>query len=115
MITGKQLAQVRPANTTAVSAYSTDPSVRTEILHILICNTTASAATFRLFHDEDGSTYDETTALYWDNPINANASVSIPYEEGQGLWLVNSASNFAVRTGTNSALTFTVYGKEHQL
>ena len=115
MITGKQLAQVRPANTTAVSAYSPDADIRTEILHILICNTTGSAATFRLFHDDDGTTYDETTALYWDNTINANASVSIAYEEGQGLWLINAASNLAVRTGTNNALTFTLYGKEHQL
>ena len=113
MDTGKQLAQVRPANTTAVSAYSPDPSIKTEVLMIMVCNTTGSSATFRLFHDVDGTTYDETTALYWDNSVNANASVQISYEEGSGLWLNNAAGNVAVRSGTGSALTFTLYGKEN--
>ena len=113
MITGKQLAQSRPANTTAVSAYSPDPNIKTEILQVDICNTTGSAATFRLFHDVDGTTYDETTALYFDTSVAANTTTSLVYAEGSGIWMNNAAGNIAVRTGTNSALTFTIYGKEH--
>ena len=113
-VKGKQLAQARPANTTAVSAY-TPPSAEivTEIRKIIICNTTASAATFRLFHDDNGTTYDETTALYFDDSVPANKTVTIQYPVGCGLWMDDDTGNLAVRTGTGSALTFTIYGDEH--
>ena len=113
-VKGKQLAQVRPANTTAVSAY-TPPSadIVTEIRLITVCNTTGSAATFRLFHDDNGTTYDETTALYFDKSVAANDTFSIEYTEDDGIWMDDDTGNLAVRTGTNSALTFTIYGVEH--
>ena len=112
-VNGKQLAQARPANTNAVSVYAPDTAdMATEIRMINIANTTGSAATFRLFHDEDGTTYDETTALFFDKSIAANDSFTETYEEG-AIWMRNTAGNLAFRTGTNNALTITVYGIEH--
>ncbi len=108
----KQLGQARPANTTAASVYSPADGVTAELDTIVICNTSGSTATFRLFHDDDGTTYDETTALYWDVSATA-ASRSI--EIDLSLYMGNADGNLAIRTGTGNALTFTVYGRETQL
>jgi len=102
------LAQVRPSNTTAVTAFTA--SLRTEITRILVANTSASAATLRLFHDDDGSTYDETTALVWDNSLAAGAYLDLQaYLDGAGITLLPSGT-LGVRSGTGNALTFNVYG-----
>lgn len=108
-IIGIILAQVRPANTTAVSAYSPPASTQTQITRVLVCNTTASPHDFRIFIDNDGTTYDESTALFFDEALAANTTREI---EGDW-WMDNSSGNLAVRTDTNSAFTFTIFGAEH--
>jgi hypothetical protein len=104
----KQLGQVRPANTTAVSIYSPATSTTGIIKNIVICNTSAAAAKARLFLDDDGATYDETTALFWDVQIDVESTIQL-----DGHWgMNNSSGNLAVRTDIASALTFTVHGVE---
>lgn len=104
----KQLGQLRPANTTAASLYSPATNKTAVRLSLVICNTSSSEAKFRVFHDDDGTTYDETTALFFDAPIEANQTLEI-----DGFKAMNdSAGNFAVRTNTASAITFTLYGAE---
>jgi len=104
----KQLGQLRPANTTAASLYS-PPALTTAIIKgLTICNTTATTATFRVFNDDDGSTYDETTALFFDAEIEGNVTISVTGYKAMD----NSAGNFAVRTDTANALTFTLFGAE---
>ena len=49
---GSQLAQSRPSGTTAVTAY-TNANVRTEVSRVYVANTTASDATFAIYHDDD--------------------------------------------------------------
>lgn len=105
----KQLAQARPANTTAVSALAMpDGNSYVEIDTIIVCNTTSSDATFRLFHDDDGTTYDQSTAFAYDANCPANQSVHLEFLNP----LIMRGGNLAVRTSTGNALTFTVYGKE---
>lgn len=103
-----QLGQSRPANTTAVSAYS--PGVDTEaVVHnVIVCNTSGSVAKFRLFLDLDGTTYDEGTALAWDEAVAADSTYIFEVK----LTMNNSAGNLAVRTDTANALTFTLNGEE---
>jgi hypothetical protein len=104
----KQLGQLRPANTTAASLYS-PPALTTAIIKgLTICNTTAITATFRIFNDDDGTTYDETTALFFDAEILGNTTVSATGFKAMN----NSSGNFAVRTDTANALTFTLFGAE---
>ena len=108
-VIGTLLAQTRPANTTAATAYTA--SIQTEITRILVANTTVLAATFRLFHDDDGTTYDQTTALYYDESIAANTTKVINMEaQGCGLFVAKSGT-IGVRTGTADALTFSLYGR----
>jgi hypothetical protein len=107
----RQLGQLRPTNTTAASLYSPAAKYRATIESIIVCNTTTGAITFRIFHDDDGTTYDETTALFFDEPLAANVTREITFA-GEGIYLINTSANLAVRTSSNSAITFTCYGFE---
>ena len=109
---GKMLGQARPANTTAVSIYSPAEGVRAEVLQILVCNTTATEAFFRIFHDDDGTTYDQTTALYYDQRVAGAMTLRIWPNKPPGFAMNNPDGNLAVRTDTANALTFKVYGNE---
>lgn len=108
IIQEQQLGQLRPANTTAASLYSPNAGITTIIKSIVVCNTTGIAAKFRVFLDDDGTTYDETTALFYDVTIAANTTVQV-----DTFYAMNDSSgNLAVRTDTNDALTFTCFGAE---
>lgn len=102
-----QLGQIRPANTTVTSIYSPANGITGVVKMIRVCNTSGSAAKFRMFHDKDGTTYDETTALEWDKSLAADETVQIDC-----FLAVKNTGNLAFRTDTANALTFTVYGVE---
>lgn len=110
----KQLGQARPVNTTAVSIYSPASSIEATINGIVICNTTASPVQYSIFHDEDGTTYNETTALVYQLTIDANSINTIPLGQSR-IYMRNSSGNLAIKTETASALTFTVYGVEEDI
>jgi len=103
-----QLAQATPSDATAVSIFSPDRRDRFTIENIIICNTTASAARYRIFVDNDGSTYDATTAIIYDVSLAATTTDIIEVN----LYMTDPAGNLAVRTNIGSALTFTVNGSD---
>ena len=107
-ISYKQLAQARENSTNAVSIYS--PAANTEIIikTIMIANTTATNETFRLFMDDDGTTYDKSTSLAYDLTVEANSTVQFDGEYTMN----NQAGNFAYRSSTANALTITLFGME---
>lgn len=107
----RQLGQSRPANTTAASLYSPADGVQTTVRTIVVCNTSSAAADYRIFHDDDGTTYDETTALFWDITLPANTTESIELN----IEMADPDGNLAIRTDTANALTFTAYGDERQV
>ena len=105
-ITEKPLAQLRINSTNAVSVFS--PSVITIIRTVHLCNTTALPVTFGLFLDNDGTTYDESTAKAFNSPLGPNAFLDI-----DTYWVMdNSAGNFAYQTSVANAITITVHGAE---
>jgi UTP:GlnB (protein PII) uridylyltransferase len=104
----KQLAQATPPDTTAVSIYSPDRRDKFTIENIIICNTSGSAVTYRIFVDDDGSTYDTTTAIAYDVSLTANTTDIIEVN----LYMSDPEGNLAVRTSTGAALTFTVNGSD---
>lgn len=104
----KQLGQLRPANTSAASIYSPGSGITAIIKNITVCNLTGNTVKFSIFHDDDGTTYDETTALFYTVDILKNQTLILP-----GFMAMNvDAGNLAVQTNTANALTFTVYGAE---
>ena len=107
--TFKQLAQARELVTDSdISVYSPPGGTETVIRNIVMCNQSASSTTFRMFLDDDGTTYDESTALYFDVPIDANVSITFD----TFLTMNNSDGNFAYRTASGSDLTITLSGLE---
>ena len=104
MIKYEQLAQVRENSTNAVSIYSSDPGQVVQIF-VKICNTSGAVATVRVFHDDNGTTYDETTALFWDMTLAAGATLEI-----DKIFMGDSTGNLAYRSSVANALTATVYG-----
>ena len=106
----KQLGQARPADLLNVSIYSPGASVSALIKNIVVSNSSGSVVNCRIFHDEDGTTYDETTQVVWDMDIPAGSPVFIDVFFG----MINAAGNLAVRSSVANALTFTVYGSEQQ-
>lgn len=109
MMTGTTLAQSRPSDTNATSVYSPLASTQTQITRIVVCNTAATSQKFRIFLDHDGTTYDESTALFWDITVPTETTVEIKGD----WWMTDSAGNLAVRSDLANAFTFTVFGAEH--
>ena len=105
---GQLLAQSRPANTSTATAFTA--SVRTDLTQIIVSNTTGSAATFSIYHDDDGTTYDQTTALVYACSLAANTTFIIG-SEGAGLGIqLSPGGSIGIQSGTSSACTFSVYG-----
>lgn len=104
---GSQLAQVRPSGTSASAAFTA--TIPTEVTRIFITNTTGSAAAFSLYHDDDGTTFDQTTALFFGVSVTANTTTEFQCDPGAGIQM-RAGGALAVQTDTGSALTFSIYG-----
>lgn len=101
-----ELAQSRPSGTSATQVYQ--PTKKATIKNIYICNTTASAVDASIYLDYNGTTYDQSTALFYSVEIAANATVVIDEQSIP----ITSQGNLAVQTSTADGLTFTFYGME---
>ena len=101
-----QLAQSRPSGTSAVSLVNPSANQDVMVTSVVIANTTGSAAAYSIFHDIDGTTYDQTTALAYAVSLPANSFVEVRIE----FPLATTAGNLAIQTDTSNALTFTAYG-----
>ena len=99
---GAQLAQVRPANTNAATVYTSGRSV--EITKIILCETSGSSCTFRIFHDNDG----------YDVALAANTTLVISTEVlGAGLSVYKTGA-IGFRTSVANTPTITIYGVMEQ-
>jgi len=104
---GSQLAQSHPTDTNNASVISPDGSEVIHITEVTVCNTSSSAVTYRIFHDEDGTTYDTTTARFYDISLPGNTTDVLE----TNWWMRDSTGNLAVRVGTGSTITFTFDGE----
>jgi len=105
----RQLAQLRPGGTSATLLFSPDTSNPYTIDFINICNTSASSADISIYHDVDGTTYDQTTALIYQYTLAANEVLHLEANISHDL----QSGGVAVQTSVASAITFTAYGEVH--
>jgi len=108
----KELAQVRNNNTSANSALSSTKRQKYVVTSILVCNQTGSSATYSIYLDQNGTTYDQTTALFYAVTLAANSTALIEFIGGLPLGTRSAAGNLAVQNGTSNAITFSIYGIE---
>ena len=104
---GYQAFQSAPSTVTDVVAFTA--SVRTEFTSIFMANTTGTAATARVYHDNDGSTMSTATALLYNISIAANTTCVLETGELYGGINVAPSGTIGVGTGTANAITFTGY------
>ena len=103
----KQLGQ-GVATTTATSIYSPAASTETVIKNITVCNTTNNIVTLSLYRDDDGTTYDNTTAIKYQQDIGAKTT-----EKWDVYYCMNNVlGNFAIEAGASGSLTVTLDGIE---
>ncbi len=106
---GSLLAQVRPSGTSAVTGFTAE-NLLTELTLIVICNTTGSAANFSIFHDDDGTTFDQSTALVYAKSLAANTYEVVRIASPSSGIMIQPGGSVGVQSGTGNALTFSIYG-----
>jgi len=105
----KELGQLRPSTTNPETIYSPPTNiVSTEVKSIFVANVSGGDTFFRIFVDQDGTTYDETTAIVWEIAIKKETGVTI----SDTIFMDNPSGSIGVRTKDANALNFTVYGVE---
>ena len=102
----KQLAQEELTNS-ATSIYSPGTDEEVEITAIYISNRDGKDRWFNMWHDEDGTTYDDTTALFVEVDIPGDSTLVIE----DPIYLNNAAGNLAMEAEANNDMTVTIYGK----
>ena len=104
----KMLGQLRPADTAAATLYTRSQDTVVFLDQLYICNTTGSGVTYRFFIVDDGACYDETSALWYDTALAANATATYDLN---AFMLVDDGT-VGVRSGTGNAINFTLFGEE---
>jgi len=104
----KILAQLQPSTTLAQTLY-TPPAGKKAILTHLWISVYDNDVIVNVFHDEDGTTFDDTTAWIRDTKIEKEKNiVSLPL----GNIRVENGGAVGVQIDNASNATFSLYGKE---
>ena len=101
------LGQARPASTSNANLQTVAANKNQIVSTLTVCNTTSSAATYRVFARINGAAASEANALAWDVAIAANDTVALTLGATLGVGDI-----LTVRSGTSSALCFTAFGSE---
>lgn len=106
MTVKRQLAQIRPSGTTAVNLFTLSSSANYVIDSIMIANLDGNSVNVSVFHDVDGTTYNETTAVIHEVAIHNPRYIKL---EGP-FYGYSSAENWGCQCSVADGATFTVYG-----
>ena len=103
-LTYSQLAQHRENSTNAVSIYS-PPAQRTIQGFLKLANLTDDEVLVSVFHDANGTTYDETTAIIWELHLFSGQFLEVDH-----IFLDDSTGNLAYSSSVANAVNATLYG-----
>lgn len=104
--TYKVLGQANPAATTATTLYTVPAATQAVVSTIVICNQTASAATFRISVRPAGAA--QTAAMYVAYDVTVGASDSTALTLGITL----GATDVITVYGSTATLSFAAFGSE---
>ena len=102
----KVLGQANPAATTATTLYTVPSSTSTVVSTVVICNQTATAATFRLSVRPAGAA--QTAAMYVAYDVTVGASDSTALTLG----ITMATTDVLTVYGSTATLSFTAFGSE---
>jgi len=108
---GSQAAQSRPAVTTAVNVLTGQGNTgpRLEVYRIVVAEVGGAGVNWSIFHDIDGTTYDENTALWFENALAANTTFEWTAQYPGGGIPIGKNGSFGVQVSTANRATFTFY------
>lgn len=99
---------IRPATTGETVAFVA--TLDTEITRVFVCNNTAGAVAFRLYHVPEGGVAGLDNALYYDKAVAANDTFTLGGDTNNGGIQLKTGESIVVRTATSNALGFHLYG-----
>ena len=106
--TYKQLAQARENSTNTATVYTVPASTDTIVRTIIVCNTSEAVANVEIYIDDNGSTYDETTAIVWNGDVPEHGTLQM-----DGFYAMGTAGGtVGYRSSVANALTITLFGLE---
>jgi hypothetical protein len=102
----KVLGQVNPSATTLTTLYTVPSAKETVVSTIVICNQTATAATFRLAVRPAGATVAALHYVAYDVTVGASDSTALT------LGITLTATDVISVYGSTATLSFQAYGDE---
>ncbi len=102
----KQLFQHRENSTNAVNIFSCGVNEEVEVSKIIFVNTSAAKVKICLFHDDDGTIYDESTAIMW----NLEIEPGFPFPWTPRIDMNNYSGSLGFSVSVANAITITGYG-----
>ena len=105
----RQLAQLRPDTTSAVTLFSPTTNRPYSLDLIIATNNTSNSVDITMYHDAVGATYDDTTCVLATAPLKAGETLQ--YFLSGGLADYQSAGGVGVKTSIADSVNFTVYGE----
>jgi glucose-6-phosphate dehydrogenase assembly protein OpcA len=102
----KVLGQANPAATTATTLYTVPASTSAVVSTVVICNQTASAATFRLSVRPAGGAQTNAMYLAYDVTVGASDSTALT------LGITMATTDVLTVYGSTATLSFTAFGSE---
>lgn len=102
--------RARPADALATVLFNNTTGLPVEITRIVVCNVDGTAGSVRIFHDDAGSTFDQTTALYYDLPVAANETITIEAAHAGSGFRIAPGGQLGVQSSVGNRYTYTAYG-----
>ena len=102
-----QLGQVAASATpdTEVTVYTVAADTRVSNLILTICNVSGADSTYQVYQDDNGSTADASTCLYFDVAILADTTVKLNVGT-----MGTENGTLKASSGHSASLTFTLHG-----
>ena len=91
-----------------LSVYTVSSGTESTIKSIYVCNR-GTTGTLRLCHDENGTSYTEDNALFYDHTVTANSTLIINEE-----FYMLEGDSLGFSSGTADIFTVSIYGEEIQ-
>lgn len=104
----KQLGQSRPAGTAAASIYSPPANTTTIIKTIIVSNVSSASMKYSIFMDDNGTTYDQTTAIAYNVVLAKESTIVID----TFLAMNDATGNIAFQVDTADSATISIFGAE---
>ena len=102
----KVLGQSNPSATTATTLYTVPSSTSTVVSTVVICNQTATAATFRLSVRPAGAAQTNAMYLAYDVTVGASDSTALT------LGITMATTDVLTVYASTATLSFTAFGSE---